>query len=306
MPPSKRPAPLPSLHGVSPSCVALPPGPWPTVLAFLADRFAQVGREEWLARLARGLVVDEDGTPQSPDGPYRAHRKLYYYRHLPVEPQIPFEADVLFQDDQLVVVDKPHFLPVTPGGRYLQQTLLVRLKQALGLEHLTPLHRLDRETAGLVLFSVRPADRDAYHALFRARAVDKTYEAIAPWHADLVLPLVRRSRLVEAAAFMQAMEVDGEANAETRIECLEVRGAIARYRLSPSTGQRHQLRVHMAALGLPLLNDQIYPVLQPPLADGEVPDYRYPLQLLARTLSFTDPVTGQARRFESRRRLSWP
>lgn len=298
-------APLPSLNGVSPSCIALPPGPWQCVTDFLAERFARVGRAQWLARMARGHVVDEAGARVEATTPYRAHRKLYYYRDLPAEPRIPFEEVVLFQDAQLVVVDKPHFLPVTPGGRYLQETLLVRLKQSLGIDTLTPVHRLDRETAGLVLLSVRPADRDAYHALFRKREVSKRYEAVAAWRAGLSFPLRRRSRLVEAASFMQACEVEGEPNADTLIDCLEVRGSLARYGLSPATGQRHQLRVHMAALGLPLLNDQIYPVLQPALAPEAVPDYQRPLQLLARSLAFIDPVTGQARYFESQRQLGW-
>ena len=299
------PVPLPSLDGVGPSCIALPPGPWPTVVDFLAERFPRVGRAEWLARMARGHVVEDGGITVHAGTLYRPHRKLYYYRHLPAEARIPFEAVLLFRDEHLVVVDKPHFLPVTPGGRYLQETLLVRLKQALGIDTLTPLHRLDRETAGLVLLSLRPQDRDAYHALFRERAVYKSYEAIAPWRSDLSWPVVRRSRLAEAASFMQACEVAGEPNAETRIDCLEVRGDLARYRLEPATGQRHQLRVHMAALGLPLRHDLIYPDLQPALAPGVEPDYRRPLQLLAKTLAFRDPVTGQARRFESQRQLSW-
>ncbi|MBT9459270.1 MAG: pseudouridine synthase [Burkholderiaceae bacterium] len=282
--------------GVSPSCIALPPGDWPTVLAFLQQRFAHVTADDWRERMERGEVLDAQGLTLNPDAAYRPHAKLFYYRSLAAEQPIPFEEQILFQDELLVAVDKPHFLPVTPGGRYLQETLLVRLKRRLGLDELQPLHRLDRETAGLVLFSVQPTTRNAYHGLFREREVSKCYEAIAPWRDDLPLPMTRSSRLAEGESFMRMREVPGEPNAHTRISLLERQGGLARYRLEPETGQRHQLRVHMCALGLPIVNDQIYPVHQPELAEN---DYSRPLQLLARTLAFTDPVSGEARCFES-------
>lgn len=293
---------LPARDGVSPSCIALPPGDWPTVLAFLQQRFAHVAADDWRERMQRGEVLDAQGLTLAPGAGYRPHAKLFYYRSLAAEQPIPFEEQILFQDELLVAVDKPHFLPVTPGGRYLQETLLVRLRRRLGLDGLQPLHRLDRETAGLVLFSVRPDSRDAYHALFREREVSKSYEAIAPWREDLPLPLTRSSRLAEGDSFMRMQEVPGEPNAHTRISLLQRQGGLARYRLEPETGQRHQLRVHLCALGLPIVNDQIYPVHQPELAEN---DYRRPLQLLARTLEFKDPVSGQARRFDSGLRLSF-
>ncbi|TDP62581.1 pseudouridine synthase [Roseateles toxinivorans] len=286
----------PARDGVSPSCIALPPGDWPTVLAFLQQRFGHVCADDWRQRMQRGEVLDAQGLTLAPGAGYRPHAKLFYYRSLPAEQPVPFKEQILFQDELLVAVDKPHFLPVTPGGRYLQETLLVRLKRRLGLDELQPLHRLDRETAGLVLFSVRPDSRDAYHALFREREVSKCYEAIAPWRDDLSWPMTRSSRLAEGESFMRMQEVPGEPNAHTRISPLERQGGLARYRLEPATGQRHQLRVHMCALGLPIVNDQIYPVHQPELAEN---DYSRPLQLLARTLAFTDPVSGQVRRFES-------
>ncbi len=256
--------------------------------------------------MARGDVVDAHGIRVAADSPYTAHCKIYYYRSLPVEARIPFEEIVLFQDDYLVAVDKPHFLPVTPAGRYLQETLLVRLKRALGIDTLVPMHRIDRETAGLVLFTIQPATRDRYQSLFRDRTVAKCYEAIAPFNPALVLPLTYRSRLAESESFMQMRETDGEPNAETLIELLEKRGELARYRLRPSTGQKHQLRVHMAALGMPIVNDQIYPRHYPDPADsaaGSPADYSKPLQLLARSLKFTDPLSGQLRQFESRQSL---
>jgi tRNA pseudouridine32 synthase/23S rRNA pseudouridine746 synthase len=232
-----------------------------------------------------------------PDAAYRPHTRLYYYRHLPVEPRIPFEAQVLFQDAHLVVVDKPHFLPTMPAGRYVQETLLVRLKQSLGLDSLAPLHRLDRETAGVTLFAIQPGERAAYHALFKERAVHKQYEAIAPWRGGM--PPVYRSQIVPGEPFFRYAEAAGEPNSETHIAVLEKQGDWARYRLSPVTGRTHQLRVHMAALGVPIRNDRFYPEVVN-IADG---DYRAPLQLLARSIAFTDPVTGQARQFESAQSL---
>ena len=247
-----------------------------------------------------GDVVDEHGATLLPGSPYQGHKRVYYYRAVPDEPRIPFDEVILFQDEQLVVVDKPHFLPVVPSGGYLNETVLVRLKQKLGIDTLVPVHRIDRDTAGLVMFSKLPATRAAYHALFSQRSVKKTYEAIAPWQGDLALPLTRSSRIVEAGHFMLQHEVSGPPNAVTEIDVIEVQGALARYRLNPVTGKRHQLRVHMAALGLPLVGDGLYPTLTP---EGQI-DYANPLQLLARSIEFTDPISGQPRRFESERRLT--
>ena len=171
---------LPMRDGVSASAVACPTGPWPAVIDFLAERLPLVAREDWLARLARGEVLDAQGQAVPPEAPYRANTRLYYYRQLGHEDEIPFAEEIVFRDDWLLVADKPHFLPVTPKGRYVQQTLLTRLRRSTGLAELSPLHRLDRETAGLVAFSLRPAERAAYQALFRDRAVDKRYECIAP------------------------------------------------------------------------------------------------------------------------------
>jgi tRNA pseudouridine32 synthase/23S rRNA pseudouridine746 synthase len=296
--------------GVSASRVAVTPGPWPTVLAFLVHRLSTVSPADWRERLGRGEVLDAQGKAVSADEPCVIHNTLWYWRTLEApEPRIPFEAEILFQDDWLLAVDKPHFLPMTPKGRYVQETLLVRLKRLTGIETLVPMHRLDRETAGVVLFSIRPETRHAYQSMFRDRVIHKVYEAVAPWSDALgtTLPLERRSRLVEREeAFMQMHEheVAGEPNAVTRIELIERHGALARYRLTPQTGQKHQLRVHLNALGVPIVGDRIYPVLQPDLAPGAEPDYSEPLRLLAREIVFTDPVTGEARRFTSRRMLS--
>jgi len=259
---------------------------------FLAERLPRV--HDWSERLARGDVVDDEGRALAPG--YRANRRVYYWRQLDAEPEVPGAVRILFQDEQLLVADKPHFLPVTPSGLYARQTLMARLRQATGLADLIPIHRLDRETAGLVVFSVRPQDRDAYHRLFRERSVHKVYEAIAP-AGDGAWPRVVRHRLAEPDGddFMQMQVVAGEPNAETRIDLVErLDDGLARYELRPLTGQRHQLRVQMNALGLPIVGDRIYPVLQP---HENPPRFDAPLQLVAREIAFTDPVTGQPRNF---------
>jgi tRNA pseudouridine32 synthase / 23S rRNA pseudouridine746 synthase len=290
-------------EGVGASVIATPAGSWATFFDFLTQRFPAVGRNLWHARLSSGKVIDEHGFAIDAGAAFRPHCKLFYYRSIANESPIPFHETVLFQDDLIVVADKPHFLPVTPAGRYVQQTLLVRLKRQLGIDTLAPMHRIDRDTAGIVLFTVLPHTRDAYQALFRERRVEKTYHAIAPWRAAVPMPTVYRSRLVESAAFMQMQAVVGEPNATTAIAVDAIQGELARYVLCPSTGQKHQLRVHMAALGLPIVNDRIYPVLQRELSEAD--GWPAPLQLLAKSIWFTDPLTGQARHFESQRELKF-
>jgi tRNA pseudouridine32 synthase/23S rRNA pseudouridine746 synthase len=297
----------PPRDGVGASRVGVGDGRFAHVLAFLAARFPAVA--DWPARLARGDVLDAAGHPLAADAPCRLGDVLWYWRDPPPEPRVPFEIEVLHRDEHLVVVDKPHFLAVIPGGRHLRETVLVRLRQQLGIETLAPMHRLDRETAGVLVFTVQPATRHAYHALLRERDVHKVYEAVAPWRDDLALPLACRHRLEKpaGAGFMQVQVVPGEPNAETLVElveCLDTPGdALALYRLTPRTGFTHQLRAQMNALGLPLVGDRIYPRLWPEPAAGTAPDWSHPLQLLAREIAFTDPVTGEARRFASRRRL---
>lgn len=249
--------------------------------------------------MQQGELVDARGQPVTPGQPYRHGTRLYYYRSIADEPRVPFDEVLLHQDDQLVAVDKPHFLPVTPGGRYLQETLLVRLKRRLGIATLTPLHRLDRETAGVVLFAVRPDTRGAYQAMFAQRQVHKHYEAIAPWRPELNFPLIHRSRLEQDTHFLRMREASGEPNAETRFDVLEVQGDWARYRLTPVTGRTHQLRVHCAALGMPIHGDRIYPQLLP----ADTDDHAQPLQLLARSIAFADPLTGAPRQFNSQQTL---
>ena len=296
-------APLPQRDGIDPARVRLPEDPegaWPTVGDHLRARFGGaigVGRVEEMLRDGRFVGVDG---PVTGDEVYEAGRCLWFHRDFPAEERVPFEIGVVHRDEQLVVVDKPHFLATMPRGRHVTETALARLRRDLGLPALQPAHRLDRLTAGLVLFVVRPEDRGAYQTLFRDRLVAKEYEAVAPYLPGLALPVTVRSRIVKERGVLAAREEPGEPNSESRIELVGHRGGLARYRLLPATGRTHQLRVHMNALGVPILHDPIYPVVHP---DGPE-DYTRPLQLLARTLEFTDPLTGGPRRFESRLRLS--
>ena len=290
---------LPIRDGVSPSCVVLPSQGGGLLIDFLAERLPAVAREDWLRRMAQEEGVDEHGRAAHAGTAFASGLRYYYYRELQAEPPIPFEAEVLHRDAHLLVADKPHFLPVVPAGKYLQQTLLVRLKREFDLPELSPIHRIDRDTAGLVVFSVQRATRGIYQALFRDRAIHKTYEAVAPWREDVVFPRTHESRMEESGHFFRMHEVAGAPNTRTRMQVLEQHGRWARYRLEPESGKRHQLRVHMAALGLPLWGDGFYPEVH----DMPEGDYSRPLQLLARSLSFTDPLDGQSRRFDSRRQL---
>jgi tRNA pseudouridine32 synthase/23S rRNA pseudouridine746 synthase len=292
---------IPTRHGVGPTRVFLPAGPWPTVLDFLVDRMPHISRGAWAERLRNQSVLNAEGQPMLLTQPYTPNTRLFYYRHIEDEPHLPEQASIVFEDDHLLVADKPHFMPVTPGGRYVQQSLLVQLKNLTGCDDLAPLHRIDRETAGLVMLGKRPADRDAYHALFRQQHIHKTYHAIAPFRSELTWPRTHTSRLVVGEPFFRMQEVPGGANSETRISLLRTDGSRALYQLEPVSGKRHQLRVHMLALGLPLEGDLFYPeALRGP---GAPEDFSQALQLLAQRIAFTDPVTGAERVFDSQRSL---
>jgi tRNA pseudouridine32 synthase/23S rRNA pseudouridine746 synthase len=250
--------------------------------------------------LDAGRIVDADGRPVSRETAYQPGMYVWFHRELPEEERVPFAIAVIHRDEHVVVADKPHFLATTPRGSHVAETALARLRRELGLPTLGAAHRLDRLTAGLVLFTVRPEERGAYQSLFRDRRVGKEYEAVAAYDPGLDLPRTVRSRIVKERGVLAAREVEGEPNAVSRIELLEHRRGLARYRLLPRTGQTHQLRVHMSALGVPILGDPLYPVVSGPVAPG---DFRRPLQLLARVLEFTDPITGREHRFVSPRGL---
>ncbi|MFD4972895.1 RluA family pseudouridine synthase [Streptomyces sp. NPDC058424] len=296
------PSPLPQRHGVDPVRVRLPAaGTWTTVRAYLVERLSGAGPGVVEAMVDAGRVVGADGRAVAPDAPYEPGMYVWFHRELPEEVPVPFPLGVVHRDEHLVVVDKPHFLATTPRGSHVTETALARLRRELGIPALSAAHRLDRLTAGLVLFTVRPEERGAYQTLFRDRLVRKEYEAVAPYDPALVLPRTVRSRIVKERGVQAAREVAGEPNAVTRVELDEHRAdGLGRYRLAPATGQTHQLRLHMNALGVPILGDPLYPVVTAPVPAG---DFRRPLQLLARTLEFTDPVTGAEHRFTSERVL---
>lgn len=294
------PSPLPQRDGVDPVRVRLPAeGAWATVRDHLVARLA-AGAGVIDEMLDAGRIVDAAGRPVSRATAYLPGMYVWFHRELPDEERVPFTIDVVYQDEHVVVADKPHFLATTPRGSHVAETALARLRRELGVPTLGAAHRLDRLTAGLVLFTVRPEERGAYQSLFRDRRVGKEYEAVAAYDPGLDLPRTVRSRIVKERGVLAAREVEGEPNAVSRIELLEHRHGLARYRLLPSTGQTHQLRVHMSALGVPILGDPLYPVVADPVAAG---DFRRPLQLLARVLEFTDPITGREHRFVSPRVL---
>ncbi len=277
------------------------PQPPPTVLDYLERRFPRVGRAVWSDRLARGLVLDDaTGEPLPPSAPYRRHLRVRYFREVAAEPAVTEAEEILHQDAHLLVACKPHGLPVTPAGRHVNACLLYRLQLRTGLVNLAPLHRLDQETAGLVLFAVQPAERAQYHALFLTGAVRKTYEAVARAPAaDAGPEWLVESRIVRGTPWFRAREVPGRPNARTRLRLLERQGDWARFTAEPLTGKTHQLRLHFCHIGCPIRHDWLYPELQPEPKPASAP----PLQLLARTLAFTDPCTGQELCFHSPRRL---
>ena len=291
-------------EGVSSSRVFLPAGKaHANLLDFFTSQFPHIDVSEWQARFQEGLVMTEEGQPVAANDLYQPNIHLLYFRRLAREPEIPFEETILFQDEHILVADKPHFLPVTPSGLYLHQTLLNRLKKKTGIQTLSPIHRIDRDTAGLVIFSVNPNERAQYQNLFRDRVVKKIYEAIAPHSEKLSqkLPMTYQCRLEESDHFLQMQEVAGEPNADTYIELLKEMQPWARYRLTPGSGKKHQLRCHLNALNIPIKNDQIYPVLTP-YQEYDL-DFEKPLQLLAKTLYFIDPITKASREFHSQREI---
>ncbi|MFF8404974.1 pseudouridine synthase [Streptomyces sp. NPDC014846] len=295
------PAPLPQRDGVDPVRVRLPvDGAWATVREHLVERLTGAGPGVVEGMFDAGLIVGADGRPVAPGAPYEPGMFVWFHRELPPEVPVPFPVEVVYRDAHIVVADKPHFLATTPRGSHVAQTALARLRHELGIPTLSAAHRLDRLTAGLVLFTVRPEERGAYQSLFAERLVRKEYEAIAPHDPALALPRTVRSRIVKERGVQAAREVEGEPNAETYVELAAHRGRLARYRLLPATGQTHQLRVHLNALGVPILGDPLYPEVTGPVPPG---DFRRPLQLLARRLAFTDPVTGAEHAFVSGRVL---
>ena len=292
----------PMLDGVSASKLHLPkldnnPS---SVFDYLTTQFAHISAQEWQQRFVDGLVYDNQGNRLNVDAPYLAHQDIFYYRFLAHEVTVPFQHQILFENEHLLVVDKPHFLTMSPTGQYVQETLLVRLKKQTQNEQLTPIHRLDRETAGVVLFSKQPETRAVYQQLFAERQVQKIYHAIAPYRANLTLPCKVQLRMEKGEPFYLMQVVSGTANSETDIHLLEHNQTWGKYELHPTTGKQHQLRVHLNHLGIPIKNDPFYPILQHKKND----DFSQPLQLLAKHLAFFDPISQQQLQFSAVQELT--
>jgi tRNA pseudouridine32 synthase / 23S rRNA pseudouridine746 synthase len=284
----RRP-PLPPRDGLGPARLRVHGGP-------LGDELARRFGPDGAARAIAGEVVDQHGAALDPATVLPPGAVVYLYRDLLDEVPVPFDIPVLYQDEDIVVADKPHFLATMPRGRHVAQTALVRLRRQLGLDELSPAHRLDRLTAGVLLFTTHREVRGAYQTLFARGAVHKTYVARAAVDPNVVLPRVVRSRIIKRRGTFQAVEEAGEPNAETLVELVSSDGL---YRLTPRTGRTHQLRVHLASLGLPIYGDPLYPNVIDVAAD----DFSTPLQLLAQRIEFVDPLSGTRREFASSRRL---
>ncbi|NNH35179.1 RluA family pseudouridine synthase [Acinetobacter sp. NIPH 2377] len=287
----------PMIDGVSASKVFLPkmkPAP-ATVYQYLCQQFGHIESAEWQQRFNDGLIYDALGRILNLNSEYIENSHVFYYRFLAHEIQVPFEHEILFENEHLLVIDKPHFLTISPTGQYVQETLLVRLKKQSGNEFLTPIHRLDRETAGVVLFSKQPSTRAIYQEMFAQRQVNKTYHAIAPFHADLTFPCHTRYRMEKGEPFYTMQVVEGQINSQTEIDLIEHDAIWGKYQLKPITGKQHQLRVHLNSLGIAIKNDPFYPVVQHKRED----DFSAPLQLLAKHIRFNDPITFQDMQFSS-------
>lgn len=284
----RRPAPLPVRDGLGPARLRLHGGP---VAAELRTRFGTAAA----AKVAAGEVVTASGAVVDETTVLPAGSHIFWYRDLPDEVPVPFDIPVLHRDADLVVVDKPHFLATMPRGGHVAQTALVRLRRELDLPELSPAHRLDRLTAGVLMFTTRRELRGPYQTLFARGAVRKQYLARSSAEPTVAFPQLVRSRIVKQRGCLQAREEPGEPNAETLVESVGER----RYRLTPRTGRTHQLRVHLASLGLPIDGDPLYPQI----IDVAPDDFAQPLRLLASRLEFEDPITGRLRGFASERDL---
>jgi tRNA pseudouridine32 synthase / 23S rRNA pseudouridine746 synthase len=288
----------------TPSTVTMPAAerPYPSILEFLTERFPRVGSSRWQQRISAGKVLDAENSPVTTATEYLPHKTLLYFREVEQEQLIPFTEQILFQNDHLLVACKPHFLPVIPGGGYVNECLLNRLRARTENTDLVPLHRIDRETAGVVMFSVNRKTRGLYGRLFADGLIEKTYQALAELgHAPETADWTVENRIVKGDPWFRMRVVPGEANSCSKIRLVDADGSIARFDLFPITGKTHQLRIHMSGLGFRILNDRYYPHLQPEQAD----DYERPLRLVARTVRFRDPVSGMDMEFSSERELPW-
>lgn len=294
----------PMIDGVTASKVFLPPLKTTpaTLFAYLSQNFPHIQASEWQQRLDAGLVYSQSGDKLSMNSAYTPNQHVFYYRFLAHETHVPFQEQILFENEHLLVVDKPHFLTMSPSGQYVQETLLVRLKKRTQNPDLTPIHRLDRETAGVVLMSKQVTSRGAYQQMFAERLVQKTYHAIAPCCHTVTLPHTLKLHMQKGEPFYTMQVLEGPPNSETHIDVLAHNHQFAKYELRPKTGKQHQLRVHLNYLGIAILNDPLYPTVCHKADD----DFSAPLQLLAKQIAFTDPMTGEAMQFSSQLDLQLP
>ncbi len=299
-------SPLPQRHGLDAAWVRTPDTyeggapPWATMREFLMERLP--ARAMVADMLEAGEFVDQAGRPWDGEEAYRPRTFVWFHRPLAPETPVPFPINVLEVNERFVVVDKPHFVATTPRGAHVTESALVKMRVSLDLPELAPAHRLDRLTAGVLVLTTRREVRGAYAGVFQSGGAHKTYEALAPFNPALTFPRTITGRIEKRRDSLQAEVVPGEPNTETLVELVEVRGAYARYRLTPATGKTHQLRVHMASLGLPIVGDSLYPTV----VDVDPGDFTNPLQLIARRLRFTDPLDNTPRDYESRFALEWP
>ena len=276
-----------------------------TIFDFLVDKFPLIDATIWRQRFLDGKIHTINGQAIRLDAPYQARLLVYYYREVTQEDIIPVTEEILFEDEHILLAYKPHFLPVTPGGRFINECLQHRLRQTTGLNQLQAIHRIDRDTAGLVLFSKQVETRAHYHALFKEHKIKKHYQAISAittgdkllgQHWQVKNCIVRS----EPRFLMKIDTVSNKPNSHSDIRCLKQTSQQALFELRPITGKTHQLRLHMMSIGLPIMNDKNYPKLQPKQPDN----FNKPLQLLAKRLQFIDPINGKLRDFNCHHTLS--
>ena len=286
----------------TPSTVTLPATqkPYPSILEFLTGRFPKIDSSCWQQRISSGKVLDAAHTPITADTAYLPHKQLLYFREVEQERLIPFSEEILFLNEHLLVACKPHFLPVIPGGGYVNECLLNRLRLKTENNDLAPLHRIDRETAGIVMFSVNKITRGLYSRLFATGLIHKTYQALAECsHTPETTNWTIENRLVKGEPWFRMKTTPGVPNSCSKIQLQEQHGTVARFNLFPISGKTHQLRIHMSGLGFRIINDKYYPDLQPQQADN----YEKPLQLIAKSVQFRDPISGKEIEFYSEREL---
>lgn len=287
-----RPAcPVPPRQGISPTRIRLPADQrWPTLAAFLTERFPPHDASAVHASFERGDVFGPDAAPLTPSAPYAPGGHIWVFRPLPEEPAVPTDLPILYEDDHLLAVDKPHGLPVTPRGGFVRQTVTTLLRHRTGNPEISPAHRLDRMTAGVLLLTkTRPA-RGPVQQLFAQGRIRKTYRLIAPLGPALLTePITLSSRIIKPAESLRACDVPGVPNARTDVVLLTVLDErCGLYEAHLHTGRTHQIRVHLNSLGRPILGDPLYPSTRTDAEQAALP----PLQLLAHRLALTHPLTA--------------